>query len=33
MVREDSSQSDARSDVKCGLAVLHCRYGFIEYKS
>ncbi|MDC4919797.1 hypothetical protein OHV93_17885 [Acinetobacter baumannii] len=30
MVREDRSQSDARSDVKCGLAVLHCRYGFID---
>ncbi len=31
MVREDRSQSDARSDLKCGLAVLHCRYGFIGY--
>ena len=26
------SENDARADVKCGLAALHCRYGFIEYK-
>lgn len=26
------SQNDARSDVKCGLAALHSRYSFIEYK-
>ncbi|OTG93678.1 hypothetical protein [Acinetobacter sp. ANC 3832] len=31
MVREDRTQNDARSDVKCGLAALHSRYGFIEY--
>ena len=31
MGKEDRSQSDSRSDVKCGLALLHCRYGFIEY--
>ena len=26
------SQMDARFDVKCGLAALHSRYGFIQYK-
>ncbi len=26
------SENDARSDVKCGLAALHCRYKFIKYK-
>ncbi len=31
MVREDLSQSEARSDVKCGLAMLHYRYEFIGY--
>jgi hypothetical protein len=31
MVTENRSQNDARSDVKCGLAALHIRYGFIEY--
>ncbi|OTG95013.1 hypothetical protein [Acinetobacter sp. ANC 3832] len=31
MVRQDRTQNDARSDVKCGLAVLHSRYGFIGY--
>lgn len=31
MVTENRSQNDARSDVKCGLAALHSRYGFIEY--
>lgn len=31
MVTENRSQNDARSDVKCGLAALHSRYGFIAY--
>ncbi|MEN8410531.1 hypothetical protein ABFP33_11225 [Acinetobacter bereziniae] len=31
MVTSQRSQNDARSDVKCGLAALHCRYGFIGY--
>lgn len=31
MANEDRTQNDARQDVKCGLAALHCRYGFIEY--
>ena len=26
------SENDARADVECGLAALHCRYKFIEYK-
>ena len=26
------SENDARADVKCGLAALHCCYKFIEYK-
>ena len=26
------SENDARADVKCGLAALHSRYKFIEYK-
>lgn len=26
------SQNDARADVKCGLAAIHCRYSFIKYK-
>ena len=26
------SENDARADVKCGLAALHCRYGFIAYE-
>jgi len=26
------SENDARADVKCGLAALHCRYNFIKYK-
>ena len=26
------SENDARADVKCGLAALHCRYKFIENK-
>lgn len=25
------SEMDARSDVKCGLAAMHCQYKFIEY--
>jgi len=29
MVTESRSQMDARMDVKCGLAALHSRYGFI----
>lgn len=32
MVTDQRSQLDARMDVKCGLAALHSRYGFIEYK-
>jgi len=31
MVTDERSQLDARMDVKCGLAALHSRYGFIEY--
>lgn len=31
MVRPDRTANDARSDVKCGLAVLHSRYGFIKF--
>lgn len=31
MVTGDRSQNDARSDVKCGLAALHSRYGFIGF--
>lgn len=31
MVRQDRSRSDVLSDVKCGLALLHCRYGFVIY--
>ncbi|CAI3111872.1 hypothetical protein MWMV17_MWMV17_00705 [Acinetobacter calcoaceticus] len=31
MANEDRTQNDARQDVKCGLAALHCRYGFIVY--
>ena len=27
----ERSQLDARSDVKCELAVLHCQYGFIGF--
>ena len=26
------SDNDARADVQCGLAALHCRYKFLEYK-
>ncbi|TCB32267.1 hypothetical protein E0H86_05960 [Acinetobacter sp. ANC 4635] len=32
MVTPERTQADARQDVKCGLAVLHCRYGFVELK-
>ena len=31
MVRENRTQADSRMDVKCGLAALHSRYGFISY--
>jgi len=31
MVTDQRSQLDARMDVKCGLAALHSRYGFILY--
>lgn len=31
MVNDDRTQMDARFDVRCGLAVLHVRYGFIGY--
>lgn len=31
MVTPERTQNAARSDVKCGLAALHCRYGFIAY--
>ncbi|WP_315079809.1 hypothetical protein [Acinetobacter guillouiae] len=31
MVTNERTQNDARSDVKCGLAALHCKYGFINY--
>jgi hypothetical protein len=31
MVTEERSQMDARMDVKCGLAALHVRYGFIGF--
>ena len=29
MATEDRTQMDARMDVKCGIAALHARYGFI----
>lgn len=32
MVTQRRSQMDARMDVKCGLAALHSRYGFILFK-
>lgn len=32
MVTEERSQIDSRMDVKCGLAALHVRYGFITMK-
>lgn len=32
MVREDYKKNAAESDVKCGIAALHCRYGFIPHK-
>lgn len=31
MVTSGRTQNDARMDVKCGLAALHSRYGFIAY--
>lgn len=31
MVTTERTQNDARSDVKCGLAALHCKYGFIGF--
>lgn len=31
MVTHELSQLDARMDVKCGLAALHSRYGFIGF--
>ncbi|MCU4418959.1 hypothetical protein [Acinetobacter bereziniae] len=31
MVTPQRTQNDARSDVKCGLAALHCKYGFIDF--
>ncbi|BCX73990.1 hypothetical protein [Acinetobacter sp. Tol 5] len=31
MITDERSQMNARSDVKCGLAALHCRYGYIKY--
>ena len=31
MVTDERSQLDARMDVKCGLAALHSRYGFIMF--
>ncbi|VXA57322.1 conserved hypothetical protein [Acinetobacter proteolyticus] len=31
MANDDRTQNDARQDVKCGLATLHCKYGFIRY--
>ena len=30
MATSERTQMDARMDVKCGLASLHCRYGFIK---
>lgn len=33
MVTKNRTQHDARLDVKCGLAALHCRYPFIKYDS
>lgn len=32
MVRENRTQADSRMDVKCGLAALHSRYGFICFR-
>lgn len=32
MCSEKRTGVDAKFDVKCGLAALHCRYGFIAYK-
>jgi hypothetical protein len=32
MVNECRGQRGAEDDVKCGVAALHCRYGFIAHK-
>lgn len=32
LVKDDRTAMDAKYDVRCGLAVLHCRYPFISYK-
>jgi len=32
MITPERSRYGAEQDVKCGLAALHCRYKFIEYK-
>jgi hypothetical protein len=32
MATEDRTQMDARMDVKCGIAALHARYGFIPIR-
>ncbi|MCL6236952.1 hypothetical protein M5F66_01110 [Acinetobacter sp. ANC 5033] len=32
MVSENRTGVDAKFDVRCGLAALHSRYGFIEFK-
>ncbi|MDP7921553.1 hypothetical protein [Acinetobacter baumannii] len=32
LVDKDRTAMDAKYDVRCGLAVLHCRYPFIRYK-
>lgn len=32
MCNENRTGVDAKFDVKCGLAALHCRYGFIAYE-
>lgn len=32
MKKETRTEIDAKFDVKCGLAALHVRYGFIEFK-
>ena len=32
MCNENRTGVDVKFDVKCGLAALHCRYGFIAYE-
>lgn len=32
MKNENRTEMDAKFDVKCGLAALHVRYGFIQFK-